>query len=464
LRDGVDAKKEGIPLKRAYGSDFPYRPVSGATVFESTNCGLKPSYAQGGLSNVWGAALMPYCQSDVEDWPVTLQQLAPFYSEVFDFLPLAGAADGLADDFPLYTQSPVDFPMSNQAKSLLTHLSARKGALKKSGIQFGKARTAVRASSKGRSCVRCGNCMYGCPHELIYFSGATLQDLCGLPNFTYIPGYCVRRVDETGGAVKILATNVETKDSHTFMAERVFLACGVLETTAILLRSLAMYSVEVALKDSQYFLLPILRTSGTPGVRVEQLHTLAQLFVEINDERVSPFTVHLQTYTYNELFEVPVRAALGPLSQIFPTQGLLSRLLLFQGYLHSAHSGTLRLVLSNSSGEEVMSVNGQSNPEAKVILRKVIRKLLSEATRIGVFPLLPLTKMGEPGRGFHSGGSFPMRRRPNAGEADVYGRPYGFQRVHAVDATVFPSVPATTITLTAMANAARIGAEWEQCA
>jgi hypothetical protein len=31
------------------------------------------------------------------------------------------------------------------------------------------------------------------------------------------------------------------------------------------------------------------------------------------------------------------------------------------------------------------------------------------------------------------------------------------QRVHAVDATVLPSIPATTITFSAMANAFRIG-------
>jgi choline dehydrogenase-like flavoprotein len=44
-------------------------------------------------------------------------------------------------------------------------------------------------------------------------------------------------------------------------------------------------------------------------------------------------------------------------------------------------------------------------------------------------------------------------------ESDRQGRPYGFERVHLVDASVFPSLPATTITLTVMANAHRIGSE-----
>jgi choline dehydrogenase-like flavoprotein len=68
-----------------------------------------------------------------------------------------------------------------------------------------------------------------------------------------------------------------------------------------------------------------------------------------------------------------------------------------------------------------------------------------------------MVQIAEPGRGFHSGGSFPMRKNPGPFETDILGRPHGFQRVHAVDATVFPTIPATTITLSAMANAHRIG-------
>jgi len=67
--------------------------------------------------------------------------------------------------------------------------------------------------------------------------------------------------------------------------------------------------------------------------------------------------------------------------------------------------------------------------------------------------------MAEPGRGYHCGGSIPMRENPKPFESDRLGRPHGWSRIHAVDATVLPSVPATTITFSVMANAHRIG--WE---
>ena len=71
-------------------------------------------------------------------------------------------------------------------------------------------------------------------------------------------------------------------------------------------------------------------------------------------------------------------------------------------------------------------------------------------------PISPMLRAGLPGRGFHTGGTFPMRANPGPFEVDVLGRPHGFERVHVIDASVFPSLPATTITLSVMANAHRI--------
>lgn len=52
-----------------------------------------------------------------------------------------------------------------------------------------------------------------------------------------------------------------------------------------------------------------------------------------------------------------------------------------------------------------------------------------------------------------------MRLNPGPFETDTLGRLAGSKRVHAVDATILPSIAATTITLTVMANAHRIASE-----
>ena len=86
-------------------------------------------------------------------------------------------------------------------------------------------------------------------------------------------------------------------------------------------------------------------------------------------------------------------------------------------------------------------------------------KLVANARSLGGLPVVPAMQFAEPGRSYHSGGTFPMRAKPGKFETDILGQPTGLPGVHLVDASVFPSIPATTITLTVMANAHRIASE-----
>ena len=51
-----------------------------------------------------------------------------------------------------------------------------------------------------------------------------------------------------------------------------------------------------------------------------------------------------------------------------------------------------------------------------------------------------------------------MRENPGDLETDTLGRLRGWERIHLVDASVLPDIPATQITFSVMANAHRIGA------
>jgi choline dehydrogenase-like flavoprotein len=465
LRDGMDATSQGIPLKLAYGSDFPYRAVAGATEVALHSASSMPSYAQGGLSNVWGSAVLPYRPVDIPEWPISVDRLASHYRAVFEFMPLAACRDSLEEEFPLYSKYPEPLRMSRQASSMLSDLERHRARLRTQGIRYGCSRIAVEAKRSSQSCAHCGLCMYGCPYELIYSTGKTLEYLQGFGNFQYVSGFRATRVEESADEARVIVRSLGTGETDVFAGERVYVACGVLGTTALLLRSLDHYDQAIEAVDSKYFLLPILRFRGTRGVRKEALHTLAQIFLEIDDPVISPHTIHLQTYTYNELFEAALRSALGPLASLMSAEALISRLLLFQGYLHSAHSPRLQMELRRKGeDDDLLHVSGAERPESRSVLRKLIWKLFKLSGEIGAVPLFPLLRPGAPGRGFHTGGSFPMREQPRGTETDIYGRPSGLSRIHAVDSSIFPSIPATTITLTAMANAHRIADELEQYA
>jgi len=467
LRHATVPDRKGIGTKHNFGSDYPFRDADRLLGIEKKGCDTTASLGVGGFSAVWGATVLPYLTSDTADWPFPIADLAPHYREVLSFVDLSAVEDDLAAAFPLHTHRRDALRMSGQAAALLRDMQARREPLRAEGISFGTARVAVRAATRGGKpgCVYCGLCMYGCPNGLIYSAAATLEILEANPLFRRVPGVIVDCLRETPTQeVEITGRQREGGASVAFRASRVYLAAGAISSTRILLRSLGAYGRPVTLKDSQYFLFPLLRYAGQPGVRGEALHTLSQVFLEICDPAISEHTVHIQVYTYNDLYAGALRKSFGRAARLAePAMGpLLSRLLIMQGYLHSNHSPTIAMTLERRpSGIDALALEGFSNRAAgtDAMLRRVVRKISRNGFRLKALPLGFLLHKTAPGRGYHSGGTFPMRRSPGEFESDVLGRPRGFERVHVVDATVFPSIPATTITFSMMANAHRIATQ-----
>ncbi|OKH24870.1 hypothetical protein NIES593_06545 [Hydrococcus rivularis NIES-593] len=462
IRKGMAIESKGVPLKLIYGSDFPYRETDKYIPIVQAGVESNPSLAKAGLSNVWGAGVLPFLQSDIAQWPIAIADLAPHYESVLSFMPFSAIKDDLESLFPLYGSNYQKLCPSKQAVALIEDLKLNQNRLEAQGFKFGYSRLAIRTQPNANDfgCVYCGLCMYGCPYGLIYNTSSTLEQLKQAKNFNYIKDVVVEKIVESNGSARIVARSRITDESLNFEAEKVYLACGVLSTTKIMLESLQAYDRVLSIKDSQYFLLPFLRYRNIKGVVNEKLHTLAQVFIELFDKSLSEHTIHLGIYTYNDLYLSFIQKIVGPLYPLFkiPTEELLGRLMVIQGYLHSDLSPTISVRLEKNSSEStsklILSVN-QNNLTRKVI-RGVIAKLLSQQKYLKGIPIPQLLRIAKAGRSFHSGGVFPMRLNPSDFESDILGRPLGFQNVHIVDATVFPSIPATTITLTVMANAHRI--------
>lgn len=462
LREGSKATVGGVPVKRVYGSDFAYREVAAQMPMRIEHVTAFASLARGGLSNVWGAAVVPYRAEDIADWPVSAAELAPYYERVFGFMPLAAEHDDLDALFPLHGDAHQHLTPSPQAKALLDHLRRHRRALAAHGFTYGRSRLAIQAAPSEGSlgCVSCGLCMYGCPHDVIYKSSHTLDQLVGAGQVTYVKDVVVDALEETGDGVEIKAHDHRTGAALSFAASRVFVGAGVLSSARIMLNSLPARDVSLTMRDSQYFLLPLLGRYAAPSLEHVYSHTLAQLFIELFDPELGPYPVHLQVYTYNDLYASAVKHLLGPLYGLgrLPAGVALRRLMVIQGYLHSNLSSSATITLRD--GRLILA--RQRQPVADRTVRKAVGKLRRHAGALGFVPISPMLTIGDPGQGAHIGGTFPMRATPGPLESDRLGRPSGFTRVHLVDASVLPSIPSTTITINAMANAYRIGSEWNQ--
>lgn len=445
IKEGVEASPSGIPLKRLYGSDFPFSTEGTGFQLESGNAGNRPSFARGGLSTVWGAGMLPFHRDDIADWPFDPAELDRHYSSIMSFVPCSGSADALETLFPHYSSKLQELLPTRQGQGFLRDALRSQARLSRAGIVVGKSRLAVNAAP----CERCGMCLYGCPYELIYNAEQTLRHLLELPNFRYEPGFVVERLHERTGGVRIEGRDLKTQERRELETDRVLLGAGVIPSTAILLGSLGDFDVRVRLQDSFYFLLPLLRFAGVSGLEHERLHTLAQAFITMRDPAVCKEFVHFSVYGFNDLMIPSLKASAGAIGGM---KALASRALVAGGYLHSKLSPGLWMTLTRGG----VRLEGEDSKAAIVIARKAARKLARHAFRLRTIPLTPVMRFSPPGRGFHTGGSFPMRKDPVRHTSDTEGRPYGFERVHLVDASCLPSIPATTITLPVMANSWRI--------
>jgi choline dehydrogenase-like flavoprotein len=172
--------------------------------------------------------------------------------------------------------------------------------------------------------------------------------------------------------------------------------------------------------------------------------------------------VHIEVFSYSDflkraLMATPLRFALW---NRWMQGQMFNRLLVLQCFLHSDESSRLRLRLGrDASGRPKLEVKGVVERGVYWRSIKAGLKLAGNGLKLGGVPVVPAMQFAEPGRSYHSGGTFPMRGSPGRLETDVLGQLPGLPRVHFVDASVLPSIPATTITLTVMANAHRIATQ-----
>ncbi|MEI8341946.1 MAG: GMC oxidoreductase [Verrucomicrobiota bacterium] len=456
------ATQEAIHSKKVFGSAFSFDSRDAAVdVRWEKNSGFNHSLARGGLSNVWGSSLLPYCQADIPDWPINLTDLEPHYRAIMDFMPCTNGTADLEAILPSYSSQKNSIELSTQGASLLDDLDRYNRRFKEDGILYGRARLAIRASGgeRHRECQYCALCLSGCPYGLIYSSAHTLQDLIDAGEVTYLADHLVEKVDSSDDQVTITGRDLSNGKPFSIRAERLFIGAGVLPSARIVLNSLQLFDVPVTLLDSQYFIYPLLRLKGTDRVENERMHTTSQLFMELSDPSISRHLVHLQIYGYSSFLHSELnRTFLKWLLHINAfRRWFLGRLMIVQGFVHSKDSGTVRLILrKDASGKIHLSATSNSSRHALATVLRVGLKLTKNALKLKALPLLPGLKFPKPGSGYHNGGTFPMRETPGKLETDTLGRLPSWPRVHLVDSSVFPSIPATSITMSVMANAHRI--------
>jgi choline dehydrogenase-like flavoprotein len=198
----------------------------------------------GGRSTHWNAVCLRFAEDDFRegsihglepDWPLTYQELAPFYSHVERTIGVCGTRENLAalPDGEYYGPPPA--------------MRCSETVMRKFGRTLGipvipvrKAMLHGRSAAGRMQCHFCGHCMQGCEVGAIFTSTNTLLPLARQTgNLTLRTNALVRRVEvnHEGRASGVAFVDRVTGEDHVVSAGLVVVSCGAIESPRLLLNS-----------------------------------------------------------------------------------------------------------------------------------------------------------------------------------------------------------------------------------
>jgi hypothetical protein len=272
------------------------------------------------------------------------------------------------------------------------------------------------------------------------------------------------RLEEDHGRPRALFRDMSSGELQWISADTILVACGAFGSTRLVAGSQDLYGTDLVAGESAQFTIPMLSARPIPDPRTEPRFTLNQfnMIVQLDESGRDLSQIHF--YNYNDAFTQALPRVLTTRRAGGLTAQLMRRLSVGIGYLPSWASPKLHLRFAPSGDPSTLPAMSISREPprwmANKMLRSVLGQLVAAAPLLDLWPLLPQMIIATGAKSYHFGATFPHRSSTGAGVgSDRLGRVGGWQHIHLIDASVFPSVPATTFTLTIMSNAHRIASE-----
>jgi choline dehydrogenase-like flavoprotein len=198
----------------------------------------------GGRTNVWGRVSLRFSDLDFkaasldgygEDWPLSYQDIAPYYDIVEKYVGVTGMAEGL-DHLPDGQFQP-PMPLTCQETLLRNRAKEKLGRV----VTLARSANLTKPQNGRGPCHYCGPCEYGCvTHSYFNSAFTTVPDALKTGNCTLISNAMVHKVlmdDDANRATGVLYVDRNTKQPHELRARAVILCAQTQESTRILLNS-----------------------------------------------------------------------------------------------------------------------------------------------------------------------------------------------------------------------------------
>jgi hypothetical protein len=390
---------------------------------------LQWSNEKGGFSNVWGASVLCPPASEFINWDKDAIPTSFHYKKCSEGIYYTAAEDGLSSLFK-HPHSKLKVPPEDESAEYLLNKFNKIKKNKKLSWCIGRARQFIDYESNS-----------------IYSTRIEIENMEKNKKIIYMPGSFVKNITEQKD--KVFVEYVSNGREFTLEGTSLFIGAGAVNTTKLLAKLCKLYETKLQLKYVDSTVLPFFTFKN---ISYNKNETLSNIFFELKDSEKSNTYSHIQISRPNEIiFNLLKYKYLPILLKRFVNYGL--------GYLYTAlisnHSeicGSYEVTLKKIKNTDDFVIK---NFPKSVNQKRILKNLSKILNSIGAFNLPLVSKNFD--THYYIGGSFPMTKTPKkVTDTDIFGSPQGIKRIHAIDSSIFPSIPSSTIGLLAMANAYRI--------
>lgn len=454
------------------------RYISPDTWYDSGGRAFQPQvhYFVGGATKMYGAALYRLRREDFGElreydgispaWPITYDEMEPFYTRAEQMYQVHGVRG--VDPTEPYASAPYPYPpVSHEPRiqQLLDDLSV-------AGFHPFSAPCGVMLNEQDMAnskCIRCQTCD-GFPCLVHAKSDAEVlgvRPALQFPNVTLLRNSKVLKLTTDTGGSSVKEVVVERDgEVETFRGDIVVVCCGAANSAKLLLMSanekhpngLANGSDQVGRNYMYHNSMAVLAISKEPNLTFFQKTIAMNDFYFGMDGFDFPMgNIQMVGKSVGEMYrgEKPVETALAPL-------GLLNDI--------ARHAVDFWLSTEDlPNPDNRVSVDRQGNitltytPNNQAPKQKLYDKLKSMLHHLGMHPdhLIPRNaylKTEIPIAGVaHQAGTCRFGRDPASSVLDVNCKAHELDNLYVVDTSFFVSIGAVNPSLTAMANAIRVG-------
>jgi choline dehydrogenase-like flavoprotein len=433
--------------------------------------GFEPliSFAQGGLAEAWTGGAFPFHPVDFAGFPLSYEELEPYYDVVAERIGIAGCEDDLARFLPVHEHLLPPLDLDEHSRVLLESYASHRQVLNARGFTLGRSRVAALSADRGerKACDYSGRCLTGCPTGSLYVPSLTLRRCREFPGFTYLPGRFVRHftAQANGRITRVVATHLESGEPEEHEVDRLVLGAGTLASGKIFLDSLYRARGEIVrlkgLMDNRQVLMPfvnlrLIRRPYDPDTY--QYHQLAIALVDEDPRHyVHGLVTTLKTASIHPIVQnlpVDFRTGLYVFRNLHAALGLVNAN--FPDTRRDGNSLTLR---AGPGGETVLEIRYRPPVGERAKVRAALRRLRACLFKLGCVVPPGMSHVRPMGASVHYAGTLPMSEQERPLTTSRLGRSHDFENLYFVDGTTFPFLPAKNLTFTLMANAARIAAQ-----